>query len=77
MSNLHKSVYQSYLHKKTKERSQVEKDKCQMISLICGVNEAKLKEQNSSRLRDSKKELVVTKGEGCEWGQVRREGEED
>ena len=28
-------------------------------------NEAKLKEQNSSRLRDSKKELVVTKGEGC------------
>ena len=28
-------------------------------------NEAQLKEQNSSRLRDSKKELVVTKGEGC------------
>ena len=28
-------------------------------------NEAKLKEQNSSRLRNSKKELVVTKGEGC------------
>ena len=28
-------------------------------------NEAKLKEQNSSRLRDSKNELVVTKGEGC------------
>ena len=28
-------------------------------------NEAKLKEQNSSRLRDSKKELVVIKGEGC------------
>ena len=29
-------------------------------------NEAKLKEQNSSRLTDSKKELAVTKGEG--WG---------
>ena len=28
-------------------------------------DEAKLKEQNSSRLRDSKNELVVTKGEGC------------
>ena len=28
-------------------------------------NEAKLKEQNGSRLTDSKKELVVTKGEGC------------
>ena len=28
-------------------------------------NEAKLKEQNGSRLRDSKNELVVTKGEGC------------
>ena len=28
-------------------------------------NEAKLKEQNGSRLRDSKDELVVTKGEGC------------
>ena len=28
-------------------------------------NEAKLKEQNSSRTRDSKDELVFTKGEGC------------
>ena len=28
-------------------------------------NEAKLKEQNSGRLRDFKKVLVVTKGEGC------------
>ena len=28
-------------------------------------NKAKLKEQNSSRLTDSKKGLVVTKGEGC------------
>ena len=28
-------------------------------------NEAKLKEQNSSRVRDYKNELVVTKGEGC------------
>ena len=28
-------------------------------------NEAKLKVQNSSRLRNSKNELVVTKGEGC------------
>ena len=28
-------------------------------------NEAKLKEQNGSRLRDSSNELVVTKGEGC------------
>ena len=31
-------------------------------------NEAKLKEQNGSRLRDSKSELVVTKGEGCGTG---------
>ena len=28
-------------------------------------NKAKLKEQNSSRLTDSKKGLVVTKGERC------------
>ena len=28
-------------------------------------DEAKLKEQNNSRLRDSKKGLVLTKGEGC------------
>ena len=28
-------------------------------------NEAKLKEQNSSKLRDSKNKLVVIKGEGC------------
>ena len=28
-------------------------------------NETKLKEQNGSRLRDSKNELVVTKGEEC------------
>ena len=28
-------------------------------------NEAKLKEQNGSRLRDSTNELVVTEGEGC------------
>ena len=35
-------------------------------------NEAKLKEQNGSRLRDSKNELVVTKGEGC--GRADREG---
>ena len=56
------------------EISQVEKDKCQMISLICGVynNEANLKEQNGSRLRDSKKGLVVTKEEGC--GRVDGEG---
>ena len=31
-------------------------------------NKAKLKEQNSSRLRDSKKGLVVTKGEGGRRG---------
>ena len=35
-------------------------------------NEAKLKEQNGSRLTDSKNELVVTKGEGC--GKVGGEG---
>ena len=35
-------------------------------------NEAKLNEQNSSRLRDSKKGLVITKGEGC--GRVGGEG---
>ena len=35
-------------------------------------NEAKLKEQDSSRLRDSKNELVVTKGEG--YGRAGGEG---
>ena len=42
-------------------------------------NEAKLKEQNSSRLRDSKNELVVTKGEGCgrEGGEEGRRGLRD
>ena len=35
-------------------------------------NEAKLKEQNDSRLRDSENELVVTKGEEC--GRVGGEG---
>ena len=40
------------------------------------INEARLKEKNSSRLRDSKKELVVTKGEGCGMtgGDGRRRG---
>ena len=35
--------------------------------ILAIVNNAtiKLKEQNGSRLRDSKNELVVTKGEGC------------
>ena len=39
-------------------------------------NEAKLKEQNSSRLTDSKKGLVVTKGEGLGRadGEGRRRG---
>ena len=37
-------------------------------------NKAKLKEQNSSRLTDSKKELAVTKGKGVGGGQVVREG---
>ena len=32
-------------------------------------NEAKLKEQNSSRLTDSKKGLVVTKGKGTGEGE--------
>ena len=32
------------------ETSQVEKVKYQMISLFCGVEQAKTKEQNSSRL---------------------------
>ena len=45
------------------EISQAEKDKYQMISLIC----AKLKEQSNSRLTNSKKGLAVTKGEG-RWG---------
>ena len=46
------------------EISQAEKDKCQMISLICGVYEQtkKLKEQNSSRLTKPKNGLTVTKG---------------
>ena len=35
-------------------------------------SKAKLKEQNNSRLRDSKNKLVVTKEEGC--GRVGREG---
>ena len=35
-------------------------------------NEAKLKEQNSSRLTDSKKGLVIAKGEGC--GRAAAEG---
>ena len=35
-------------------------------------NEAKLKEQNGSRLRISKNDLVVTKGEGC--GRLGAEG---
>ena len=35
-------------------------------------NEAKLKEQNGSRLKDSKNELVVIKGKGC--GKVSGEG---
>ena len=35
------------------------------MSFVEYKNEAKLKEQNSSRLTDSKKTLVVTKGEGC------------
>ena len=57
------------------EISQAEKDKYQMISFIFGVNnEAKLKEQNSSRLTDSKKGLVVTKGKGCEKA-VGKDGE--
>ena len=39
-------------------------------------SEAKLKVQNGSRLRDSKNELVVTKGEGCgrAGGEGRRRG---
>ena len=44
------------------EISQAEKDKHQMISLICGVK--KLKEQNSSRLTEPKNGLRVTKGKG-------------
>ena len=35
-------------------------------------NEAKLKEQNRSRLTDSKKELVLTKG--VRWGMVGEDG---
>ena len=35
-------------------------------------NQAKLKEQNRNRLIDSKKVLVVTKGEG--WGRAGEEG---
>ena len=48
------------------EISQVEKDKCQRFpSFLEYNNEAKLKEQNGSRLRDSMNKLVVTKEEGC------------
>ena len=48
------------------EISQVGKDKYQWFpSFVEYNNEAKLKEQNSRRLTDSKKELAVTKGEGC------------
>ena len=51
------------------EISQAKKDKYQMISLICGVKQRVktegTKQQNSSRLTDSKKGLVVTKAEGC------------
>ena len=54
------------------EISQAEKEKYQMISLICGVlrTKQKLKEQNSSRLTESKNGLTVTKGKGtgeAEW----------
>ena len=46
------------------EMSQAEKDKYQMISLLVEYNsEAKLKEQNSNRLTDSKKGLALTKRE--------------
>ena len=46
--------------------SQVEKDKYQMISLICAVltTKQKLKECNSSRLTETKTGLMVTKGKG-------------
>ena len=48
------------------EISQVEKDKYQMISFLCGVYEQRkiLKEQNSSRLTEPKNGLTVTKGKG-------------
>ena len=60
------------------EISQVEKEKYQMISLFGKYNnKAKLKEQNSSRLTDSKKAPAVTKGkesgEGG-WGERERRG---
>ena len=58
------------------EINQVEKCKYQIFHSFVYENKAKLREQNSSRLRDSKKELVVTKGEGCEraGGEGRRRG---
>ena len=46
------------------EISQAEKDK--FPSFVEYNSKAKLKEQNSSRLTDSKKGLVLTKGKG--WG---------
>ena len=48
------------------EISQLEKDKYQMISLICGVlkQKEKLKEQNSSRITEPKNGLIVSKGKG-------------
>ena len=47
------------------EISQVEKDKYQMISLMCNIRtKKKLKEQNSSRITEPKNGLTVTKGKG-------------
>ena len=48
------------------EISQAEKDKYQMISLICGAlrTKQKLKEQKTSRLTEPKNGLTVTKGKG-------------
>ena len=46
------------------EISQAEKDKYQMISYVEYKNKGKLKEQNSSRITESKNGLTVTKGKG-------------
>ena len=58
------------------EISQAEKNKYKMTSLILEYNKAKQKEQNSSRLTDFKRGLVVTEGEGCgrAGGEGRRRG---
>ena len=43
------------------EISQTKKDKCHVISLICGINKA---EQNRNRLINTENKLMIARGEG-------------